>query len=86
MSVTAIRVSIATDFSAALDKAAIAGALMECAPGSEALALALAPFLAEPARAQAQGEAGRAYVGRVHDWEAIARATLRLYAGQGGQV
>lgn len=67
-------------------EAATAGALMECAPGSEALALALAPFLAEPARAQAQGEAGRAYVGRVHDWEAIARATLRLYAGQGGQA
>jgi glycosyltransferase involved in cell wall biosynthesis len=67
-------------------EAATAGALTECAPGSEALALAMAPLLAEPARAQAQGEAGRAYVGRVHDWTAIARATLRVYAGEGGQA
>jgi hypothetical protein len=44
----------------------------------------MAPLLAEPARAQALGETGRAYVGRVHAWSEIARATLRIYAGQGG--
>lgn len=64
-------------------EAAAAGALIECAADSTALAQAMAPLLANPARAQAQGEAARAYVGRVHDWAAIARATLQIYAGQG---
>ena len=65
-------------------EAAAAGALVECASGADALAQAMAPLLADAARAQAQGEAGRAYVGRVHDWAAIARRTLEIYAGHGG--
>jgi len=65
-------------------EAAAAGVLVECASGADALAQAMAPLLADAARAQAQGEAGRAYVGRVHDWPAIARRTLEIYAGQGG--
>jgi glycosyltransferase involved in cell wall biosynthesis len=65
-------------------EAAATGALAECASGADALARAMAPLLADAARAQAQGEAGRAYVGRVHDWTAIARRTLEIYAGQGG--
>ena len=65
-------------------EAASSGALVECAQGADALAQAMAPLLADAVRAQAQGEAGRAYVGRVHDWTAIARRTLEIYAGQGG--
>ena len=67
-----------------MTEAASAGALVECAPGAAALAQAMAPLLADAVRAQAQGEAGRVYVGRVHDWAAIARRTLQVYAGQGG--
>jgi len=67
-------------------EAAAAGALLECAAGADALTRAIAPLLADAARAQAQGEAGRAYVGRVHDWAAIARSTLETYAGQGGRA
>ena len=67
-----------------MSEAAAAGALIECAAGPEALADAMAPLLADPARAHQLGEAGRAYVTRVHAWAEIARATLRIYAGQGG--
>ena len=67
-----------------MSEAAEAGALIECPAGPTALAAAMAPLLAEPARAKALGETGRAYVGRVHAWSEIARATLRIYAGQGG--
>ena len=65
-------------------EAATAGALVECAPGADALAQAMAPLLADAARAQAQGEAGQAYVSRVHDWAAIARRTLEIYACKAG--
>jgi hypothetical protein len=37
-------------------------------------------LLADPARARAQGLAGQAHAHRVHDWEALARATMRIYA------
>jgi glycosyltransferase involved in cell wall biosynthesis len=65
-------------------EAAAAGALVECTQGTDALAQAMAPLLTDAVRAQAQGEAGRVYVGRVHDWSAIARRTLEIYASQGG--
>lgn len=65
-------------------EAASSGALVQCDQGADALAQAMAPLLADAVRAQAQGEAGRVYVGRVHDWAAIARRTLEIYAGQGG--
>jgi len=67
-----------------MSEAAEAGALIECSSSPDALAAAMAPLLADPSRAQALGGAGRAYVGRVHAWAEIARATLRIYAGQGG--
>ena len=60
--------------------AAAVGALSECAQGPEALATALAPFIASPAAAQAQGEAGRRYVREVHDWDRLARQYLQIYA------
>jgi glycosyltransferase involved in cell wall biosynthesis len=65
-------------------EAASSGALVQCDQGADALAQAMAPLLADAVRALAQGEAGRVYVGRVHDWAAIARRTLEIYAGQGG--
>jgi len=40
----------------------------------------LAPLLADPQAARAQGLAGQAHAHHVHDWEALARATMRLYA------
>jgi poly(glycerol-phosphate) alpha-glucosyltransferase len=61
--------------------AAQAGALVEFSAGPEALASALRPLLADPAAARAQGDAGRAYVGTTHDWAAIARVSLGIYAG-----
>ena len=64
--------------------AAQAGALVECVAGSEALAAALRPLLANPDQAREQGRRGQAYVATVHDWPAIARRSLEIYAGQGG--
>lgn len=61
--------------------AAQAGALVEFSTGPEALTSALMPLLADHAVAQAQGDAGRAYVGTIHDWAAIARDSLGIYAG-----
>lgn len=62
--------------------AAQAGALVEFSTGPEALAAALRPLFADHAVARAQGDAGRAYVGTIHDWSAIARNSLGIYAGQ----
>lgn len=62
--------------------AAQAGALVEFSAGPEALASALRPLLADQAVARAQGDAGQAYVGTIHDWAAIARDSLGIYAGQ----
>jgi len=62
-----------------MTEAATAKALVQCEQGADALAAAVAPLLADPARARAQGSAGQAYVHRVHDWAALARATLRIY-------
>lgn len=62
--------------------AAQAGALVEFSTGPEALASALRPLLADQADARAQGDDGRAYVGTTHDWAAIARDSLGIYAGQ----
>ena len=62
--------------------AAQAGALVEFSAGPEALASALRPLLADQVVGRAQGDAGRAYVGTTHDWAAIARNSLGIYAGQ----
>ena len=64
--------------------AARAGALVEFTAGPEALAYALRPLLADSAAACAQGDAGRAYAGTIHDWSVIARASLRIYDGEAG--
>jgi glycosyltransferase involved in cell wall biosynthesis len=66
-------------------EAARAGALVECAPGPKALAEALRPLLMDLDLAREQGRRGQAYVAKVHDWEAIARRSLQIYAGEGGQ-
>jgi glycosyltransferase involved in cell wall biosynthesis len=66
-------------------EAARAGALVECAPSPVALAEALRPLLLDLDLAREQGRRGRAYVAKVHDWEAIARRSLQIYAGEGGQ-
>ena len=63
-----------------MTEAAASRALVQCEQGPAALASALAPLLAEPARARALGLAGQAHAHHVHDWEALARATIRLYA------
>jgi glycosyltransferase involved in cell wall biosynthesis len=63
-----------------MTEAATAKALVQCEQGPGSLAAALAPLLADPARARAQGLAGQAHAHRVHDWEALARATMRIYA------
>ena len=62
-----------------------AGALVECASGPKALTEALRPLLMDQDFAREQGRRGQAYVAKVHDWEAIARRSLRIYAGEGGQ-
>ena len=54
-------------------------ALIQCEQGPAALAAALAPLLADRKAARALGLAGQAHAHHVHDWEALARATLRIY-------
>jgi len=63
-----------------MSNAATAQALVQCEQGPEALAKALSPLLLNPAVALAQGQAGQAYVHRVHDWATLASATLKIYA------
>jgi glycosyltransferase involved in cell wall biosynthesis len=67
-------------------EAAAAGALVECAPGPLAIAEGLRPLLADLDKAREQGRRGQAYVATVHDWTAIARRSLQIYAGQGGHA
>jgi glycosyltransferase involved in cell wall biosynthesis len=67
-----------------MGEAAAAGALVQCAQGPAALAEGLASVLADSATAARFGSAGRDYAARVHDWAAIARRSLEIYAGQGG--
>ncbi|MBV5335569.1 glycosyltransferase, partial [bacterium] len=62
-----------------MTEAASAHALVQCEQGAAALAAAVAPLLADSARARAQGLAGQVHAHRVHDWEALARATMRIY-------
>ena len=66
--------------------AAEAGALVECPAGPAALREALRDLLSDVNLAQAQGRRGQVYVASVHDWETIARRTLRVYAGEGGEA
>ena len=67
-----------------MGEAADAGALVQCRQGPAALAEGLTSVLADPATTRRFGMAGREHVARVHDWSAIARRTLEIYAGQGG--
>jgi glycosyltransferase involved in cell wall biosynthesis len=66
--------------------AARAGALVGCASGSKALAEALSPLLADLDLARRQGRAGQAYAAVAHDWSNLARRSLQIYAGQGGDA
>jgi glycosyltransferase involved in cell wall biosynthesis len=66
-------------------EAARVGALVECAAGPAALTEALRPLLMDLELAQKQGRRGQAYVAAVHDWSAIARRSLQIYAGKGGR-
>jgi len=63
-----------------MTEAAATGALVQCEQGAVALAAAVAPLLANRKAARAQGLVGQAHAHRAHDWEALARATLRIYA------
>jgi len=63
-----------------MTEAAAAKALIQCDQGPGSLAAALAPLLADRKAARAQGLAGQAHAHRIHDWEALARATLWIYA------
>jgi glycosyltransferase involved in cell wall biosynthesis len=63
-----------------MTEAASARALVQCEQGPAALAAALAPLLADRKSARALGLAGQAHAHHVHAWEALARATMRLYA------
>jgi len=67
-------------------EAARAGALVECAAGPAALTEALRPLLMDLELAQKQGRRGQAYVATEHDWANLARRSLQIYAGKGGQA
>jgi len=67
-------------------EAAAAGALVECSAEPQAIAEGLRPLLADLDKAKEQGKRGQAYVATVHDWTAIARRSLQIYAGQGGHA
>jgi glycosyltransferase involved in cell wall biosynthesis len=62
-----------------MTEAAASHALIQCEQGAAALAAAVAPLLENAARARAQGLAGQAHAHHVHDWETLARATMRIY-------
>ena len=62
-----------------MTEAAASHALVQCEQGAAALAAAVAPLLADPVRARTQGLAGQVHAHQVHDWEALARATMRIY-------
>jgi glycosyltransferase involved in cell wall biosynthesis len=62
-----------------MTEAAASHALIQCEQGPAALAAALAPLLAGRKAACAQGLVGQAHAHRAHDWEALARATMRIY-------
>ena len=63
-----------------MTEAAASHALVQCEQGAAALAVAVAPLLADPVHARTQGLAGQAHAHQVHDWEALARATMRIYS------
>ena len=63
-----------------MTEAAASHALVQCEQGAAALAAAVAPLLADPVRARTQGLTGQAHAHQVHDWEALARATMRIYS------
>jgi glycosyltransferase involved in cell wall biosynthesis len=63
-----------------MTEAAASHALIQCEQGAAALAAAVAPLLADTTRSRAQGFAGQAHAHHVHNWEALARATMRIYA------
>jgi len=63
-----------------MTEAAASHALIQCEQGAAALAAAVVPLLENTARARAQGLAGQAHAHHVHNWEALARATMRIYA------
>ena len=67
-------------------EAAQAGALVECAPGAKSLSEGLRPLLMDSDKAAELGKRGQVYVAAVHDWTAIARRSLQIYAGQGGHA
>lgn len=63
-----------------MNEAAASHALVQCEQGATALAAAAGPLLTDRKAARAQGLAGQVHAHRVHDWEALARATIRIYA------
>jgi len=67
-------------------EAARAEALVECAAGPAALTEALRPLLMDLDLAQKQGRRGQAYVATAHDWANLARRSLQIYGGKGGQA
>lgn len=64
-----------------LPEAEAAGAAVVVPPSAPALAAALGALLADSARCQAMGAAGRALVGAQYTWDAVAAAYGHLYAG-----
>lgn len=63
--------------------AVTAGVEYDGGENAQALAGAISRQLAEPAAAQRMGTAGRAYVGRAHDWSVAAQQLLDVYAAVG---
>lgn len=62
-----------------MGEAADAGALLQCEQGAAAIAEAVGQVLSGPSDL---GSRGQAYVHRVHNWDALARRTLKLYEGK----
>ena len=62
-----------------MSDAAEAGVLRQCAQGPVALAAAVGEVLSAPSDL---GARGRAYAHRVHNWDALAQRTPRLYEGK----
>lgn len=62
-----------------MSAAAEARALLQCAQGADALAAAVGEVLSSPSDLGARGQA---YAHRVHNWDALAKRTLRLYEGK----
>lgn len=69
-----------------MNAAAAADALVECEQGAVNVSQAIEKLLSDRPRRERLGKAGRDYVARVHNWDAIARSLSAIYGSQSSRA